>query len=180
MSQPDLHGPVLEVAPRLLGSVLWTDFEGRTSVRLTEVEAYGGTDDPASHAFRGPTPRNASMFKSAGTLYVYRSYGIHWCMNVVTGEPDHGQAVLLRGGEIIEGAELIRRRRGRVDRLTDGPGKLTQALGVTGAHDGGQVLTGPVHLERGSVRDRETIVTTPRIGISQAADRPWRFVLQQY
>ena len=180
MTPPDLRGPVLEVARRLLGCTVWTDFEGRTAVRLTEVEAYAGADDPASHAFRGPTARNTSMFQASGTLYVYRSYGVHWCMNVVTGEPGDGQAVLLRGGEAVEGEELMRRRRQRSDHLTDGPGKLTQALGVTGAHDGSHVSSGPVWLAGGQLRESELVETTPRIGISKATDRPWRFVLREY
>ena len=94
---PDLGGPVDIVARRLLGCVLWTDFGGRTAVRITEVEAYGGPDDPASHAFRGRTPRNGSMFASAGTLYVYRSYGIHWCANVAVGRQGYGQGRAAEG-----------------------------------------------------------------------------------
>ena len=129
---PDLGGPVDVVARRLLGCVLWTDFGGRTAVRITEVEAYGGHDDPASHAFRGRTPRNGSMFESAGTLYVYRSYGIHWCANVAVGRQGDGQAVLVRGGVVTDGHSTVLQRRGRADHLTDGPGKLTQALGITG------------------------------------------------
>ncbi len=160
---------------RLLGCLLATDFGVRTVVRLTEVEAYGGEADPASHAYRGPTARNASMFGAPGTLYVYRSYGIHWCMNIVTGEPGIGCAVLLRGGEIVEGHESIVARRGRSDHLTDGPGKLTQALGVTGDHDGTDVFTGPVML-RAPHGDPPRWMASPRIGISKAIDRPWRFV----
>ena len=102
MKHPGLDGPVEELARRLLGSTLWTDFGGRTAVRLTEVEAYGGPDDAASHAYRGLTSRNSSMFGPPGTLYVYRSHGIHWCANVASGPEGDGQAVLLRGGEITE------------------------------------------------------------------------------
>ena len=140
-------GPVNEVARRLLGATIWTEFGDRTSVRITEVEAYGGIDDAASHAYRGRMPRNGSMFGPAGTLYVYRSYGIHWCVNIVTGRVGKGQAVLVRAGEIIVGEDVIRSRRGRGDHLTDGPGKLTQALGITGDHDGADLNDGPVHLE---------------------------------
>lgn len=172
-----LTGTSLEAAPRLLGRRLETRIGGVvTAVALTEVEAYMGEDDPASHAFRGRTPRNGAMFGAPGSLYVYRSYGIHWCMNVTCGPEGVAMAVLLRGGVILEGKNEIERRRGRSDHLTDGPGKLCQALGVTGDHDGTSVLEGPIRLgERVLVGE---VVTTPRIGISKAVDRPWRFVLK--
>ena len=172
-----LAGPVLEVAPALLGARVVTRFEGRrTEVMLTEVEAYGGPADPASHAYRGRTPRNGSMFGPPGTLYVYRSYGIHWCMNVVVGAEGDAQAVLLRGGDIVAGRTTIERRRGRADQLTNGPGKLCQALAVTGDHDGSSVTAGPVRLRPGELPAGSTVVATPRVGISRAVDRPWRFV----
>ncbi len=174
---PDLCGPVEEVARRLLGHRLSTDFGGTTAVVIEEVEAYGGADDPASHAYRGRTVRNTSMFGPAGTLYVYRSYGIHWCANVVTGSEGTGEAVLIRGGRVVEGMELVRSRRGRRDHLTDGPGKLTQALGISGDHDGTSVLAGPVRLEVGPAPDLAPVLRTPRIGISREAERPWRFVV---
>lgn len=174
---PDLSGSVEEVARRLLGHRLRTDFGGRAAVVIEEVEAYGGPDDPASHAYRGRTLRNASMFGPAGTLYVYRSYGIHWCANVVTGTQGEGEAVLIRGGRVVEGMELVQARRGRRDHLTDGPGKLTQALGITGDHDGTSVLAGPVRLEEGPGLDPALVFRTPRIGISREAERPWRFVV---
>ena len=142
---------------------------------LTEVEAYDGANDPASHAFRGETPRNCSMFLGPGTLYVYRSYGIHWCMNVVCGPPGVASAVLLRGGIPVEGQELMEGRRGRRRPLAAGPGNLTQALGVTGDLDGSSVLDGPIRIEGAPVSG--SISASPRIGISRAADRPWRFVL---
>lgn len=145
-------------------------------VVITEVEAYAGLEDPAAHAYRGPTLRNASMFEEPGSLYVYRSYGIHWCANVVTGPPERGEAVLLRGGEPSAGIEVMRRRRGRPDHLADGPGKLAQALGITGVLDGTSVLDGPVRLLEGPALDA-TILATPRIGITKAVERPWRFVL---
>ena len=145
-------------------------------VVLTEVEAYGGPDDSASHGFKGPTARNASMFGVAGTLYVYRSYGVHWCMNVVTGPPGRAEAVLLRGGVPTLGEEAMRRRRRREDHLTDGPGKLAQALGVSGECDGTSVLTGPVRLlEEGGMEGR--VLETRRVGITRSADRLWRFLL---
>ena len=172
----DLGRTSLEAAPLLLGRRLETRIgAATTAVAITEVEAYMGTDDPASHAFRGRTPRNGAMFGPPGTLYVYRSYGIHWCMNVTCGPEEVPMAVLLRGGALLDGREEVERRRGRSDHLTDGPGKLCQALGVTGDHDGTSVIDGPVLLgERVLTGD---IVTSPRIGISKATDREWRFVL---
>lgn len=172
-----LAGPVLDVAQRLIGWRIQTSFDGRvTEVALTEVEAYAGEQDPASHAFKGQTPRNRAMFDSPGTLYVYRSYGIHWCMNVVVREAGVPHAVLLRSGEITQGEHTIRERRGRNDHLTDGPGKLCQALGVTGDHDGTSLGDGPIRLI--PTRGHEgTILATPRIGISKAIERPWRFVV---
>ena len=155
-----------------------TAIDGETvSVRLNEVEAYGGRDDPASHAFRSRTQRNRPMFGPPGMLYVYRSYGIHWCMNFVTGAEGEPQAVLLRGGEVVAGVGTAVQRRGRPDRLADGPGRLAQALGVTGAASGSMLGEGLVRIERlaASVPTHEV---TPRIGISAAADRPWRFVLR--
>lgn len=145
------------------------------TVRLNEVEAYGD-NDPASHSFCGPTDRNRTMFGPAGRLYVYLSYGIHWCANVVTGKQGSGQAVLFRGGEVLQGREIAERRRGRSAPLADGPGKLAQALGLSREHDGTDLTqpNSPIWLEpnTGPVPFR----TTPRIGISTATDRPWRFV----
>lgn len=171
----ELEGPSWEVAPRLLGATLETRVGGvETSVRLTEVEAYDETDE-ASHSYRGLTRRTASMFEGPGTLYVYRSYGIHWCANIVTAEPGHGAAVLLRGGVPLSGVSVMVERRGRADHLTDGPGKLAQALGIEGSMDGTSVLGGgPVTLLHSEITDR--IVATPRIGITRATDRLWRFV----
>lgn len=175
-----LKGPVLDAARGLLGARLRSDIDGDfTEIEITEVEAYDGTDDPASHAYRGPTARNASMFAKPGTAYVYRSYGVHWCLNVVTGEPDHGAAVLLRGGQPLSGIDVMERRRGRADNLTDGPGKLAQALGVTGEHDGIDLLdAGPLRLAPGKA-PALPVLATPRIGITKAADRPWRFVVSR-
>jgi DNA-3-methyladenine glycosylase len=166
-----LAGPVLEVAPRLLGAVLT---HAGVSVRLTEVEAYDGADDPASHAYRGRTPRNEVMFGPAGHLYVYFSYGMHWCANVVVGEPGRAAAVLLRAGEVVEGHELARTRRGErvVDRsLARGPACLCQALAIDRDNDG-MDLTG--HLELPSIAPSE-LSTGPRVGVSLAHDVPWRF-----
>ena len=116
-------GDVLPVARQLLGWSLLSEVDGElAAVTITETEAYAGSDDPASHAYRGQTSRNRTMFGPPGNLYVYRSYGIHWCMNVVVGRPGLAHAVLLRGGEPIEGRDIIVRRRGRTTDLVNGPG----------------------------------------------------------
>lgn len=173
-----LAGSVLEVAEQLLGWSLISELGGdTTAVTITETEAYAGEADPASHAFRGRTQRNGSMFGQAGTLYVYRSYGIHWCMNVVVGDVGIPHAVLLRGGEPTLGHQAMVRRRGRQRNLVDGPGKLCQALGVSGAADGSNLREGELRLVPGPGRGDRAVVRTPRIGISKATDRPWRFVL---
>ena len=176
-----LTGPVEDVARRLLGWRLHS-YAGRmvTSVMLTEVEAYGGPDDLASHASGGPTARNASMFGPAGTLYVYRSYGIHWCANVVTGPAGDGEAVLMRGAIPLEGVSIMERRRGRVDQLVDGPGKLCQALGITGEHDGTSLVDGPIRLLPPARSTDWEVLATPRIGISKAAERRWRFTVRRF
>lgn len=169
----DLDRPALLVAPELLGAVLTVD---GVAVRITEVEAYEGVDDPASHAWRGRTPRNAVMFGPSGRLYVYLSYGIHSCVNVVCDVEGRASAVLLRAGEVVAGTEAVRARRGAVPehRLASGPGNLGSALGLLPA-DSGLVLDGLraslVAGPGGEVR------TGPRVGISRAADRPWRFWL---
>lgn len=169
----DLSGPVQEVAPTLLGAVLR---HGEVAVRLTEVEAYDGAGDPASHAYRGRTDRTAVMFGPPGNLYVYLSYGMHWAANVICGPDGMAAGALLRAGEVVEGVEVARSRRGRAnDRdLARGPGRLTQALGVTAEQKGAYLLDGgTVRLERGEAP--ETIEVGPRVGVSAAADRPWRF-----
>ncbi|MEN8233668.1 MAG: DNA-3-methyladenine glycosylase [Actinomycetota bacterium] len=173
-----LSGDVLTVAPELLGWRVRTASGGvTTEVTLTEVEAYAGSDDPASHAFRGATTRNVAMFGPPGTLYVYRSYGIHWCMNVVVGAEGDPSAVLLRGGEPTVGADEMERRRGRGDHLVDGPGKLCQALGVDGSHDGTSVVNGPLRLLPPEGPVSGDVRATTRVGITKATDRPWRFLL---
>jgi DNA-3-methyladenine glycosylase len=171
-----LTGPVVAAAQGLLGRRLESRIDGQvTAVVVTEVEAYGAADDPASHAHRGPTPRNRSMFGPPGTLYVYRSYGIHWCLNVVTGPEGVASAVLVRGGEPLEGEETMADRRGRSDILARGPGRLAHALGVSGALDGSSVFGGPVSIGR-APRRRGAWAATPRVGISRATERLWRFV----
>ncbi len=175
-----LAGPAVEVAPLLLGWTLThTTAEGTVSVRLTEVEAYMGADDPASHAYRGPTPRNVVMFGHAGHLYTYFSYGVHWCCNVVTGTEGHASAVLLRAGRVVEGQELARRRRGEPTRdrsLARGPGCLGQALGLGRAHNGTDLLAeGPLSLAPGAPVETGAVSTGPRVGVSSGHALPWRF-----
>ena len=163
--------PVGEVAPQLLGCVIEV---GAVAGQIVEVERYQ-QDDPASHSFRGPTPRAAVMFGPAGRLYVYRSYGIHWCANVVCEPEGHGAAVLIRAVAPTRGLDLMRERRGTdVDRnLCSGPGKLCEAFGIDGLMNATELGAGPVRLLRGEpVSDT---VCGPRIGISVAVDKPWRF-----
>lgn len=166
-----LSGPAAECAPLLLGWTLLLDGVGG---RIVEVEAYDG--DEASHAFRGRTERNATMFGPAGALYVYRSYGIHWCANVVCGEVGHATALLLRALEPTHGLDLMRERRGLDDEraLCSGPGKLTEALGITRRHDGVRVDTAPFALL--PPESRVAWDTTTRIGLTKAVDLRWRFV----
>lgn len=172
-----LGGPPEEAAPLLLGCDLVSSVGGDfVRVRLTEVEAYKGPDDPASHAFGGRTARNESMFQRPGTLYVYRSYGIHNCANTAAGPAGTGWGILIRGGDVIEGEAVVRRRRGRSNGLTDGPGKLCQALGIEMGHNGVYLFDqrSPIRLEPGV--PPAMVIATPRIGISKARELPWRFV----
>jgi DNA-3-methyladenine glycosylase len=171
------------VAPDLLGLVLR---HGRRAGRIVEVEAYCGPEDPASHTYRGRTLRNATMFGRAGLLYVYRSYGLHWCANVVCGQEGEGVAVLVRALRPLEGLDEMRADRGAgrgpgapplPDRdLCRGPGRLTSALGIGGGHDGADLLSGDreVRLEDDGWRPG-AVDQGPRVGISVAADRPWRW-----
>ena len=172
----DLHdllaGPVLDVAPRLLGAVLR---HGGVAVRITEVEAYDGPNDPGSHAYRGQTDRNAVMFGPPGRLYVYFTYGMHHCCNVVCGPTETPSAVLVRAGEVVDGIDVARSRRGGViDRdLARGPARLCQALDITRDQNGADVSSGPLTLVRGDpITDHRT---GPRVGLRGAPDRPWRY-----
>jgi DNA-3-methyladenine glycosylase len=167
-----------EVAPDLIGQVLVRVFPdgSRASVRIVEVEAYG-PDDPASHAFRGETPRNAVMFGPAGHLYVYFTYGMHHCMNVVTGGTEEGSAVLLRAAEPLEGVGEMVARRGREGPLDlcSGPGRLSQALGVDRRDDGVDLVTGEgLWLESGS--RAEPVASGNRVGVHETS-RHWRYWL---
>ena len=161
------------VAPELLGVTLLVDGVGGP---IVEVEAYDG-EDPASHGFRGPTPRNASMFGPPGHAYVYRSYGIHWCLNLVCEDEGRPAAVLLRALEPIEGVERMCERRGLEETrlLCAGPGRLCQALAVTGAHDGLALDAPPFELRVPS--EPVQVAVGPRIGISVATEAPWRFAV---
>jgi len=167
----------IEVAPVLLNKVLVV---GGRAGRIVEVEAYRGHDDPASHAFRGRTQRNAVMFGPAGHLYVYFTYGMHWCANVVTSEAGSGDAVLIRAIEPTRGRpemEAVRPAARRPVDLTNGPAKLCQALGVDRALDGADLVTADrgVTVVDDGVDPPESPAVGPRVGISVAVDRPWRF-----
>jgi DNA-3-methyladenine glycosylase len=170
-----LAGPVTEVAPRLLGATL---AHGPVVVRLTEVEAYAGERDPGSHAFRGPTPRTEIMYGPPGHAYVYFSYGMHWCLNVVAGPDGTASAVLVRAGEVVSGLEVARERRpGARDRdLCRGPARLTRALGIDGSCGGADLLdpAGPLRLTLGAAPT--SFATGPRVGVAGAgAPTPWRY-----
>lgn len=169
-----------EVAPDLLGWRLsHASPEGVVTVELTEVEAYAGVDDPASHAYRGPTRRTEVMFGPAGRLYVYFSYGIHWCANVVTGPDGEASAVLLRAGRVVEGVALARERRGprTADRsLARGPACLTRALGIGREQNHTDLLDGsPLRLAPPADGSAPQVARGPRVGVSKAADVTWRF-----
>jgi DNA-3-methyladenine glycosylase len=179
---PDLRralaGPVLDVAPRLLGATLRHESaDGTVSLRLTEVEAYDGANDAGSHAYRGRTPRTAIMFGPAGYLYCYFTYGMHVCANVVTGTEGAASAVLLRAGEIVDGLELARSRRpGASDRdLARGPARLCRALGIELTDNGNDLVTGPVTLRLGEPPSE--VATGPRVGLRGDPHLPWRFWL---
>lgn len=180
VKRSDLARPAREVAPTLLGAHLsHVTADGVVTVEITEVEAYGGPDDPASHAFRGPTPRNRVMFGEAGHLYVYFSYGMHWCANIVTGTEGEGEGVLLRAGRVVSGSELAQSRRGPrvVERnLARGPACLAQALRLDATLGGVDVLgSGPLALTVGASRAPHSVSAGPRVGVRLAADKPWRF-----
>lgn len=175
-----LDRPAPEVARSLLGARLVSDIGGvRTSGVIVETEAYLGVDDPASHAAtRGVTDRNRVMFGPSGYAYVYRSYGVHWCMNVVCRPEGHAAAVLLRGLDPLEGREVMARRRGRPAPLASGPGRLCQALGITGDYYGHDLAEAPLRLEAGWSVPDAAVGVSGRIGVSRAADRPLRFFVR--
>jgi DNA-3-methyladenine glycosylase len=165
---------VHKVAPELIGATLMVGGAGGV---IVEVEAYHHTD-PAAHSYRGPTERNGIMFGPPGYAYVYRSYGIHWCLNFVCEAEGSASAVLIRALEPVAGIAAMRRRRGLPDEraLCSGPGKLCEALGVTIKHNGLALDRAPFELRARA--DRPEIVTGPRIGITKAVDEPWRYGLK--
>jgi DNA-3-methyladenine glycosylase len=168
--------PAIEVARQLIGAMLRL---GGVGGRIVETEAYD-VHDPASHSHRGRDARNAAMFGPAGHAYVYRSYGIHWCLNIVCGEEGHGAGVLIRAVEPLHGIEVMRERRGVGDLrlLCSGPGRLGQALGVQPGHDGHPIHQSPFELLRpGPMLPRPVLLAGPRIGVSKAVDLPWRLGL---
>ncbi|OAP25638.1 putative 3-methyladenine DNA glycosylase [Amycolatopsis sp. M39] len=171
----------VDLARLLLGAVLEADApEGRVGVRLVEVEAYRGLDDPASHCYRGKTPRNAVMWGPAGHLYVYFVYGMHFCANVVGTEDGQPGAVLLRAGEVVEGADIVRKRRPNArgnGELAKGPAILTSVLGLAREQNGLDLTDpqSPVRLRAGERVPAGNVRTGPRVGVAMAMDTPWRF-----
>lgn len=171
------------LAPLLLG---WRVASGEVVGRIVEVEAYGGTDDPASHAYRGRTVRNAAMFGPPGHLYVYLIYGMHLCANIVCGPRGVGSAVLIRAVEVVDGFDVALAARGPDARrlgVGDGPAKVCQALSIGRRHDGADLLdpASPVRLlppESAQAGGRAPTATGTRVGISVATDRPWRFAIE--
>ena len=165
--------PVLDVARDLLGRDVT---HGGVTVRLTEVEAYRGADDRGSHAFRGPTKRNEVMFGPAGGVYVYFTYGMHWCMNLVCQAPGEAAAVLLRAGRVVAGADVAAGRRpGSSARdLARGPARLCKALGIDGSVNG-TFLGSPVVVSAGEPVPDALVATGPRVGVTGDAERPWRY-----
>lgn len=198
LGAPFFDRPVLQVAPDLLGAVVTSVIGGQpVAVRLTEVEAYDGVGDPGSHASRGRTPRNATMFGPPGLLYVYFTYGMHYCANLVCGAEGSAHAVLMRAGEVISGVALAEERRTRPGaakpipehRLASGPANLAKVLGFTGQHNGLDLTTSdaPVWVQPPvlvpEVADKPKVIRTgPRVGVSgpggDGTAYPWRFWLE--
>lgn len=176
-----LNNAAIDVAPRLIGCVLLRTIGSRTlSGKIVEVEAYSQTD-AASHSYRGETPRNEVMFGAAGRAYVYFTYGMHYCLNVVTGPAGYGSAVLIRAIEPLEGVDFMRqnRRGSHTDQdLTNGPAKLCQVLRIDGQLNGHDLRVWPLQLIFQPVIDERLIVRSTRIGISQGKDLLWRFYLK--
>jgi len=177
-----LRQPSVEAAPLLLGCILSRQTpEGLLSVKIVETEAYH-QDDPASHSFAGITNRTAPMFASGGHIYIYFTYGMHYCVNIVTGRQGVGEGVLLRAAEPLQGVEIMKIHRGidNIHQLTNGPAKLTQSLGIISTGLSGKKL-GPKTLQLDLPQNKvkaEDIAVSPRIGIKKAVDQPWRFYLK--
>jgi DNA-3-methyladenine glycosylase len=174
--------PAAEVAPLLIGKIIRSTLGGAESLgRIVETEAYTGPDDPACHAAAriGRTARNAAMYGPPGTAYVFVSYGVHWCLNAVTDHPEFPAAVLIRALEPLAGLETIRQRRGGRDRdLARGPGRLTQALAITGALDRHPLHRPPLSFHDAPPVDPGLVRAGPRVGITRATDWPLRFTLR--
>lgn len=179
--KPDLNflkGIASEVAPRLLGCVLEREIDGKTvGVRIVETEAYDQTD-VASHSYKGKTQRTEVMFGPAGNLYVYFTYGMHYCCNIVVGDDGYGAAVLIRAVEPLDGTEIIEKRRNKTGAdATNGPAKLCQALGIDKQMNGHDLSRGTLKLVPQDALTNDQITQTTRIGISQGKDVPWRFYI---
>ena len=175
----------LLVAQDLLGKILVRKIEKTIlSGKIVEVEAYLGVKDPASHAYRGKTKRNEVMFREGGNLYVYFTYGMHFCANIVTGEQDEGEAVLIRALEPVTGIEVMKRNRGfaksagTTHTLTDGPAKLCQALGIERKDNGTDLLGTEIYLITGEPIPKSSVGASIRIGISHGKERKWRFYVK--
>lgn len=184
MTKKDLQSELaalsaVEAAQRLLGCELTREIDDQTvRVRIVETEAYDQTD-AASHSYNGQTPRTDVMFGPAGHLYVYFTYGMHYCCNVVIGEPGYGAAVLIRAVEPIEGEELMQQRRHKSGiELSNGPAKLCQALGIDKQMNGHNLTQSPLQLTMNPMLNEADIVTAPRVGISRAKDSMWRFYIR--
>jgi DNA-3-methyladenine glycosylase len=182
LAQEFFHRPAPEVARDLLGAVVVSTIGGvRVSGLIVDTEAYLGIEDPASHAWQGRRhPGNEGIYSPPGYWYVYRSYGIHWCANLVTGPERHGAAVLLRALYPLEGVEAMRRRRGLLGTngtsgIADGPGKLAQALGITRELDRTPMAASPVKVVQAESLPAHRVQVTTRVGISRATDWPMRF-----
>jgi DNA-3-methyladenine glycosylase len=180
LRREELAGDVLPAARRLLGCTVESDTpDGTVAVRLVEVEAYRGADDPASHSYRGPTPRNRVMFGPAGHLYVYFVYGMHFCANISCLDEGEAGAVLLRAGEVVSDLEVARRRRPAARRdaeLARGPARLAMLLGLDRSRNGVDLTdpASPVRLAAGPPVPGSRVRTGPRVGVAAAHDLPWR------
>ncbi|MDL2363118.1 MAG: DNA-3-methyladenine glycosylase [Patescibacteria group bacterium] len=179
--QHELTIPAVEAAPLLLGAIITRQLAGNTvTARIVEVEAYDQLD-PASHSFKGETKRTLAMFGPAGHMYVYFTYGMHYCCNVVVGAEGQGSAVLIRAVEPLSGLGFLRERRPGIVgdiQLTNGPGKLCQALSITLAENGHDLSMPPLKIELQQLQKNETIIQTTRIGISKAKDKKSRFYIK--
>lgn len=180
--QSILNQDSLSAAPQLLGWVLCRQLPaGLVKLKIVETEAYH-QDDPASHSSHGLTKRTAPMFEAGGHIYVYFTYGMHYALNIVVGQKGVGEGVLIRAGEPLEGIEIMRQNRGVEDikKLASGPGKLAQALGITDTSISGKILNKlSIYLEEPQQPvNAKDIVASPRVGVSRAADLPWRFYIR--